>query len=85
MLFGPPLIGARGAENEDRSGGGYIGGGLAAMAARSAFGPVGILAGKLFGEVLTEETPALRGPKAALTVLGDASRGAWGGNGALEN
>jgi hypothetical protein len=85
MLFGPPLIGARGAENEDRSGGGYIGGGLEAMGVRSAFGPVGILAGKLFGEVLTEETLPLRAPNDALMVLGDASRGAWGGNGALEN
>jgi hypothetical protein len=84
MLLGPPLIGARWVENDERSGGGYIGGGLGAIGVRSAFGPVGILAGKLFGEVLTE-APPLRGPRAALVALGDASRGACGGNGALAN
>lgn len=86
ILFGPPLIGALDAENGTRSEGGYIGGGRGAMGVRSAFGPVGILAGKLLGEVLTAETPALRGPRtAAEFALGDASRGAYGGNGALEN
>jgi hypothetical protein len=84
MLLGPPLMGARGAEKEDRSGGGYIGGCLGAIGVRSAFGPVGMLAGKLLGEVPTE-APALRGPKPALMALGDASRGACGGNGVLAN
>lgn len=54
------------------------------MGVRSAFGPVGILAGKLFGEVLTG-APPFRGPRAAPMALGDASCGACGGNGALAN
>jgi hypothetical protein len=85
MLLGPPLIGALGAENGRRSGGGYIGGGRGAMGVRSAFGPVGIFAGKLLGDVLTGAAPVLRGPRAAAFAIGDASRGAYGGNGVREN
>lgn len=76
MLLGPPLIGARGAENEGRSVGGYIEGGLGAMGVRSALGPVGILAGRLFGDVLTSGGPPLREPRPDECALGDASRGA---------
>jgi hypothetical protein len=85
ILLGPPLIGALGAEKPSRSGGGYIGGGRGAIGVRSAFGPVGIFAGKLFGEVLAGAAPPLRGPRAEAFALGDASRGAYGGKGALEN
>jgi hypothetical protein len=85
MLFGPPLIGALGAEKASRSWGGYIGGGLGAIGVRSAFGPVGIFAGKLFGDVLTMGAFPLRVPATKEFALGDASRGAYGGNGALEN
>jgi hypothetical protein len=85
MLLGPPLIGALGAENGSRSGGGYIGGGRGAIGVRSAFGPVGILAGRDFGDVFMEGAPALRGPNAAMLAVIVASCGAYGGNGALEN
>jgi hypothetical protein len=85
MLFGPPLIGALGAEKASRSCGGYIGGGRGAIGVRSAFGPVGMFAGKLFGEVFTADVPPLRGPLAEEFALGDASRGVYGGKGALEN
>jgi hypothetical protein len=76
MLFGPPLIGALGVEKAGRSWGGYIGGGLGAIGVRSAFGPVGMFAGKLFGDVLTMGAPPLRGPATKEFALGDASRGA---------
>lgn len=59
MLFGPPAIGARGAEKFGRSEGGYIAGGLGAIGVLSALGPVGMLAGKLFGDVLIVIAPAL--------------------------
>lgn len=85
ILFGPPLMGALGAENGIRSEGGYMVGGRGAIGVRSAFGPVGILAGKLLGEVLVGPKPALRGPCAGLFAFGEGSRGAYGGNGALEN
>jgi hypothetical protein len=55
------------------------------MGVRSAFGPVGMFAGKLFGEVLTGAAPPLRGPRVEEFPLGEASRGAYGGKGALEN
>jgi hypothetical protein len=44
-----------------------------------------MFAGKLFGDVFTVGAPPLRGPMADEFALGDASRGAYGGNGALEN
>lgn len=59
LLFGPAPISARGAGKFGLSAGGYIGGGLGAMGVLSAFGPVGIFAGKLFGEVLTANAPPL--------------------------
>lgn len=47
----------------DLSGGAYGRGGRDAIGVLSAFGPVGILAGKLFGDVLEEASPLpLRGP-----------------------
>jgi hypothetical protein len=62
-----------------------MGGGRGAICVRSAFGPVGILAGKLFGEACIEAgTPTLRGPKPEF-VFEAASCGACGGNGALGN
>jgi|TARA_R110002003_G_scaffold159_4_gene13757 hypothetical protein len=76
MLFGPPMMGALGAEKAGLSAGGYIGGGRGAIGVRSAFGPVGMLAGKLFGDVLTEEVAPIRGPSAEEIALGDASLGA---------
>jgi hypothetical protein len=50
--------------------------GRGAIGVRSAFGPVGILAGKVFGDVLTEEVLPLplRGPKAEGAALGETSR-----------
>jgi hypothetical protein len=86
MLFGPPLIGALGAEKLDRSDGGYIGGGLGANGALSAFGPVGMLAGKLLGEVLFADVfpLPLRGPNDGRAPLGDASLGVYWGRVALE-
>lgn len=49
-------------------------------------GPVGILAGKLFGEVFIEASPLpLRGPcGGGGTALEDISRETYGGRGALE-
>jgi hypothetical protein len=73
MLFGPPLIGALGAEKASRSWGGYIGGGLGAIGVRSAFGPVGIFAGRLLGDVLTAGGAPLRGPLTEEFALGDPS------------
>ena len=61
-------------------------GGREDMGALSAFGPVGMLAGRLFGEVLTEEgkPPLLtRGPKLGGTALGEASRWVYCGSCAL--
>ncbi len=63
-------------------------GGRDAMGALSALGPVGMLAGKLFGDVLTAEgNPPLatRGTKLGGTVLGDASLWLYCGSCALEN
>lgn len=70
-----------------RSDGTYAGAGRAAMDVLSALGPVGILAGKLFGDVLIEVSPLLlRGPKAGGgAVLEDVSLGAYEGRGVLEN
>jgi hypothetical protein len=85
ILFGPPLIGALGGANTGRSEGAYMGGGRGAIGVRSAFGPVGMLAGKLFGEACMEEgTPPLRGPNPGFE-LEATSCGTWGGNGALGN
>ena len=83
MLFGRSPIGALGAVKLGLSNGGYIGGGRGATSALSALGPVGILDGKLLGEVWIEEAPPLplRGPRAADIALGDASLGANGGCG----
>jgi hypothetical protein len=77
MLLGPAPIGALGAEKLDLSVGGYIAGGLVAMVVLSALGPVGMLAGKLLGEVIMdEETPLpLRGPKGGGATLGEVSLG----------
>lgn len=57
------------------------------MDVRSALGPVGILAGKVLGDVLTEEVLPLplRGPKAEGAAPGETSRAACGGNGGREN
>lgn len=53
----------------------------------SALGPVGMLAGRLFGDVFIEASPLLlRGPKGGGgAVLRGASLEAYDGRGALEN
>jgi hypothetical protein len=86
MLLGPPLAGNFGAEKLDLSDDAYGGRGLAAIGVLSAFGPVGMLAGKLFGDVLTAKAPPLppRGPNGGEAALGDASRGLYCGRVALE-
>jgi hypothetical protein len=63
-----------------RSGGGYIDEGRAAIAfALSAFGPVGILAGRAFGDVFSDKALPfplpLRDPIGGGIAPGDASRG----------
>ena len=62
-------------------------GGRAAIGVLSALGPVGILAGKLFGDVLLEASPLpLRGPSGGGSIaLEDVSLEAYKGSGALEN
>jgi hypothetical protein len=86
MLLGPPLGGTLAEEKLDLSDEAYGGRGLATIGVLSAFGPVGILAGKLFGDVLTAEAPPLppRGPNGGAAALGDASRGLYCGRVALE-
>jgi len=80
-------MGALGALKTGRSDGAYGGAGRAAMDVLSALGPVGMLAGKLFGDVLMEASPLpLRGPKGGGgAVLEDVSLGAYEGSGVLEN
>lgn len=79
ILLGPPPIGALGAGKLGLSDGGYIGGGRDAIGVLSAFGPVGILAGKLLGDVLIKVAfpLLLRGPSVVGNALGDASIGAY--------
>ena len=86
MLLGPPPIGALGAGKPGLSDGGYIEGGRVAIGVLSAFGPVGILAGKLLGDVLIKEALPLplRDPSAVGSPLGDVSLGAYCGSWALE-
>lgn len=63
-----------------------MGGGRGAIGALSALGPVGILAGKLFGEVFIEAEPPLptRDPMVGGSALADASLCAYWGSCALE-
>ena len=72
------------------SDGAYGMGGRAAIGVLSAFGPVGMLAGKLFGDVLFEASPLpLRGPSGGGggggSALEDVSLEEYKGSGALEN
>jgi hypothetical protein len=87
ILFGPPLNGPLTGGKPGRSDCGYDGSGLGAIGVRSAFGPVGMFAGKLCGEVFIAEPPPLppRGPKPEGFAPGDASRGTYCGKVALEN
>jgi hypothetical protein len=62
------------AEKPGRSDGPYIGGRADIGFALSAFGPVGILAGRLFGDVFIDI--GLRGIIDEGTVTGDTSLGA---------
>lgn len=79
MLLGGPPRGILG-EKPERSAGGYIGGLTPIGLLRSALGPVGIFAGKLFGEVLLfiiEGGPlplVLLEPTVGCIAPGDASR-----------
>lgn len=80
MLLGGPFIGIRGGGKPGRSEGGYIGGRAAIEFPLSAFGPVGMFAGSVFGDVLVSIVDAplplpLRGPIAGCSALGDGSRG----------
>lgn len=86
MLFGPPLKGPLARGNPGLSGWLYGGGGRGAIGVLSAFGPVGMFAGRLLGEVLTAGPLPLptRGPNVEGAAFGDASRGEYGGRVALE-
>lgn len=65
----------------------YGGTGRDAIGVLSALGPVGMFAGKLFGEVLIEASPlVLRGPNGGGGIVPtEASLEAWNGSGVLEN
>ena len=86
MLFGPPLKGPLARGNPDLSAWLYGGGGRGTIGVLSAFGPVGMFAGRLLGEVLIVGPLPLptRGPNVEGVALGDASRGAYDGRVALE-
>jgi hypothetical protein len=64
ILLGPPFNGPLTGGKPGLSDCGYDGSGLGAIGVRSAFGPVGIFAGKVCGEVFIAELPPfpLRGP-----------------------
>ena len=81
MLFGAGPRGALGGAKPVRSCGGYIDEGRADIdpGALAALGPVGILAGKVFGEVFVDELPPgpvlpLRGPSCGGIAPGEESR-----------
>jgi len=80
-------MGALGALNPGLSDGAYGGAGRGAIGVLSALGPVGMFAGRLFGEVLIEASLLLlRGPNGGGgTAPAEASLGAWKGRGVLEN